>query len=75
MEPRALTLELLTGATPSSGWTPEPLPAWASGGPFVSVTRTDAERRSFCPQAAGAGRRAGRARLALPPGPGTLGFG
>jgi len=53
MEPRALTLELLTGGYAvvrlDAG---EPLPAWASGGPFVSVTRTDAELSVVCPQAA-----------------------
>ena len=53
MEPRALTLELLTGSYAvvrlDAG---EPLPAWASGGPFVSVTRTDAELSVVCPQAA-----------------------
>lgn len=29
-----------------------PTPAWATGGPFVSITRTDAELSIVCPEAA-----------------------
>jgi uncharacterized protein len=53
MERRALTLELVAGryAVCRLGAS-ETLPAWASGGPFVSITRTDAELSVVCPQEA-----------------------
>jgi hypothetical protein len=53
MERRALTLELVAGgyAVCRLG-AAEPLPAWTGGGPFVSVTRTDAELSVVCPQEA-----------------------
>jgi len=53
MERRALTLELVAGsyAVCRLG-AAEPLPAWAGGGPFVSITRTDAELSVVCPQEA-----------------------
>jgi len=53
MEPRALTLDLVAGsyAVCRLG-AAEPLPAWAGGGPFVSITRTDAELSIVCPQEA-----------------------
>ena len=53
MERRALTLELVAGsyAVCRLG-AAEPLPAWAGGGPFVSITRTDAELSIVCPQEA-----------------------
>ena len=53
MEHRALTLELVAGsyAVCRLGAS-EPLPAWAGEGPFVSVTRTDAELSVVCPQEA-----------------------
>jgi uncharacterized protein len=53
MERRTLTLELVAGsyAVCRLG-AAEPLPAWAGGGPFVSITRTDAELSIVCPQEA-----------------------
>ena len=53
MERRALTLELVAGsyAVCRLG-AAEPVPAWAGGGPFVSITRTDAELSVVCPQEA-----------------------
>ena len=53
MERRALTLELVAGsyAVCRLG-AAEPVPAWAGGGPFVSITRTDVELSVVCPQAA-----------------------
>jgi len=53
MERRALTLELVAGsyAVCRLG-AAEPVPAWAAGGPFVSITRTDAELSVVCPQEA-----------------------
>jgi hypothetical protein len=51
MERHALTLDLLPGSYAvcrlDAG---EPLPAWAGAGPFVSVTRTEAELSVVCPQ-------------------------
>ena len=53
MEPRALTLELVAGSYAVCRLSAaEPLPAWAGGGPFVSITRTDAELSVVCPQEA-----------------------
>jgi uncharacterized protein len=51
MEGRALTLELVAGsfAVCRLGAS-APLPAWAGEGPFVSITRTDAELSVVCPQ-------------------------
>jgi hypothetical protein len=53
LEHRALTLELVAGsyAVCRLG-AAEPVPAWAAGGPFVSITRTDAELSVVCPQEA-----------------------
>jgi len=53
MEHRALTLELVAGsyAVCRLGAS-DPLPAWTGEGPFVSVTRTDAELSVVCPQEA-----------------------
>jgi uncharacterized protein len=50
---RSLTLELVAGsyAVCRLGAS-EAIPAWATGGPFVSVTRTDAELSVVCPQGA-----------------------
>jgi hypothetical protein len=52
-EPRTLTLELLAGGYAvcrlDAG---SPLPSWAQGGAFVSVTRTDAELSVVCPEEA-----------------------
>jgi hypothetical protein len=51
MERRTLTLELLDGGYAVCRLdVAEPLPAWAGGGPFVSVTRTEAELSVVCPQ-------------------------
>jgi len=53
MESRALTLELVAGSYAVCRLAAaEPLPAWAGGGPFVSITRTDAELSIVCPQEA-----------------------
>jgi len=53
MERRALTLELVAGSYAvvrlDAG---APPPAWAAGGPFVSITRTAAELSVVCPQEA-----------------------
>jgi hypothetical protein len=53
MQRQALTLELVAGsyAVCRLGAS-EPLPAWAGEGPFVSITRTDAELSVVCPQEA-----------------------
>jgi len=53
MERHALTLELVAGryAVCRLGAS-DPVPAWAEGGPFVSVTRTDAELSIVCPEEA-----------------------
>ena len=53
MERPALTLELVAGsyAVCRLG-AAEPVPAWAGGGPFVSITRTDVELSVVCPQEA-----------------------
>jgi hypothetical protein len=51
MERRTLTLELLDGGYAVCRLdVAAPLPAWAGGGPFVSVTRTEAELSVVCPQ-------------------------
>ncbi|HSD65637.1 MAG TPA: ACT domain-containing protein [Vicinamibacteria bacterium] len=53
MERRALTLELLAGRYAVARLdAAERLPAWAGQGPFVSITRTDAELSIVCPQEA-----------------------
>jgi uncharacterized protein len=53
MEGRALTLELLAGSYAVVRLdAAEPVPAWAGGAPFVSVTRTEAELSVVCPQGA-----------------------
>ena len=53
MDRRALTLELVAGsyAVCRLGAS-EPLPAWAGEGPFVSITRTEAELSVVCPEGA-----------------------
>jgi uncharacterized protein len=53
MESRTLSLELVAGryAVCRLGAS-EPVPAWAGEGPFVSITRTDAELSVVCPQEA-----------------------
>ena len=49
----ALTLELVEGRYAVVRLGPgDPVPGWARGGPFVSVTRTDAELSIVCPEAA-----------------------
>jgi hypothetical protein len=51
MERRILTLELVPGSYAVSRLgAAEPLPSWADGGPFLSVTRTDAELSIVCAQ-------------------------
>jgi len=51
MEHRALTLELVEGRYAVCRLGPgESVPGWAQGGPFVSVTRTDAELSVVCLQ-------------------------
>jgi uncharacterized protein len=53
MEHRALTLDLVAGRYAVCRLdAAEPLPAWAGEGPFVSITRTDAELSVVCPQEA-----------------------
>ncbi len=53
MEPRILTLQLLPGGYAVCRLDrSEATPRWAEGGPFVSVTRTDAEQSIVCPQEA-----------------------
>jgi hypothetical protein len=53
MNGRRMNLELVAGRYAvvrlDAG---EPLPDWARGGPFVSITRTDAELSIVCPQEA-----------------------
>jgi hypothetical protein len=50
---RALTLVPLDGRYAVCRLDPgDPLPAWAAGGPFVSVTRTDEELSVVCQQEA-----------------------
>jgi hypothetical protein len=53
MERRSLTLEPVAGtfAVCRLG-AKEPLPAWLAPGPFVSITRTDAELSVVCPEGA-----------------------
>jgi hypothetical protein len=49
MEQRSLTLELVTGSFAVCRLAAsDPVPAWAGAGPFVSVTRTDAELSIVC---------------------------
>jgi hypothetical protein len=51
MERRALTLELLPGGFAVARLeAAEPVPEWAKGGPFVSVTRTETELSIVCPE-------------------------
>jgi hypothetical protein len=76
MERRALKLELLDGSYAvvrlDAG---EPPPAWAAGGPFVSITRTEAELSVVCPEpAVPSGARAERGWRCLRVA-GPLGFG
>jgi hypothetical protein len=76
MERHALTLELVAGSYAvvrlDAG---APLPDWAGGGPFVSITRTDAELSVVCPQeAVPAGAQAERGWRCLRVA-GPLGFG
>jgi len=53
MERRALTLELVSGRYAVCRLGPsEPFPTWAIGGPFASITRTDAELSVVCPEEA-----------------------
>jgi len=53
MEHRTLTLELVAGRYAVCRLSAsEAVPAWATGGPFVSVTRTDAELSVVCAQEA-----------------------
>jgi hypothetical protein len=53
MNSRSLKLELLAGRYAVVRLDPgERLPDWAGGGPFVSITRTDAELSVVCPQEA-----------------------
>jgi hypothetical protein len=76
MEGRALKLELLEGRYAvvrlDAG---EPPPAWAAAGPFVSITRTEAELSVVCPaRAVPAGAQAERGWRCLRVA-GPLGFG
>jgi hypothetical protein len=76
MERHALTVELVAGRYAvvrlDAG---ERLPDWAGGGPFVSITRTDAELSVVCPQeAVPAGAQAERGWRCLRVA-GPLGFG
>ncbi len=51
MNSRPLNLELVPGSYAVCRMGAEdPLPAWATTGPFVSLTRTDAELSIVCPQ-------------------------
>jgi hypothetical protein len=51
MEHRALPLEIVAGSYAVCRLAAsDPLPAWVGEGPFVSVTRTDAELSVVCPQ-------------------------
>jgi uncharacterized protein len=51
MNGRSLILELVTGSYAVCRLGADaPLPAWAAGGPFVSLTRTDAELSIVCRQ-------------------------
>jgi hypothetical protein len=76
MERRTLRMELMEGRYAvvrlDAG---EPSPAWAAEGPFVSITRTDAELSVVClEQAVPAGARAERGWRCLRVA-GPLGFG
>jgi len=76
MERRTLNLQLLEGRYAvvrlDAG---EPLPAWAAEGPFVSITRTEAELSVVCPeQSVPADARAERGWRCLRVA-GPLGFG
>lgn len=76
MERRSLTLEQVAGTFAVCRLAAEePLPAWATGGPFVSVTRTDAELSVVCAEdALPAGVRSERGWRCLRVR-GPLGFG
>lgn len=51
MERRSLTLEQVEGTFAVCRLGPkEPVPAWLAHGPFVSITRTDAELSVVCPE-------------------------
>lgn len=53
MTSRSLNLELLAGTFAVCRLEPSaPLPEWAAAGPFVSLTRTDAELSVVCGEAA-----------------------
>jgi hypothetical protein len=53
MEHRPLTLEMVEGSYAVCRLdAADPLPEWAGGTPFVSVTRTDAELSVVCPEGA-----------------------
>jgi uncharacterized protein len=53
VERRSLGLEVVPGAWAVCRLSPEaPLPDWAASGPFVSVTRTEAELSVVCPEGA-----------------------
>jgi hypothetical protein len=53
VERRALRLDLVEGRYAVCRLGPgDPVPAWAEGGPFVSVTRSDAELSIVCLQQA-----------------------
>ncbi len=51
MNGRSLNLELVPGSYAVCRLeADQPLPGWAANGPFVSLTRTDAELSIVCPQ-------------------------
>ncbi len=53
MEHRPLRLEIVPGTYAVCRLdAADPLPAWAGSGPFVSVTRTEAELSVVCPEGA-----------------------
>jgi hypothetical protein len=53
MERRPLRLEIVLGTYAVCRLdAADPLPAWAGSGPFVSVTRTEAELSVVCPEGA-----------------------
>jgi len=53
MQRRSLRLEIVPGTYAVCRLGPtDPLPAWAASGPFVSVTRTEAELSVVCPEGA-----------------------
>ena len=53
MERRPLRLEIVPGTYAVCRLdAADPLPAWAASGPFVSITRTEAELSVVCPEGA-----------------------